>query len=113
MSLRPTNGRYMAEVIHRHGPRRDFQAVNNLRLLELIVNTPPAEAEPQCYDQDRGDRGRLNQTKRPPPNPARITSRPPTALEPDRSRFPDKASGGSDLNPCMPIVPYALSQTVR
>jgi putative transposase len=50
------NGLYKAEVIHRRGPWRSFEAVefatlewvdwfNNRRLLEPIGNIPPAEAE--------------------------------------------------------------------
>jgi hypothetical protein len=50
------NGLYKAEVIHRLGPWRSFEAVefatlewvdwfNHLRLLEPIGNIPPAEAE--------------------------------------------------------------------
>ena len=50
------NGLYKAEVIHRRGPWRTFEAVefatlewvdwfNNRRLLEPIGNIPPAEAE--------------------------------------------------------------------
>ena len=50
------NGLYKAEVIHRRGPWRNFEAVefatlewvdwfNNRRLLEPIGNIPPAEAE--------------------------------------------------------------------
>jgi hypothetical protein len=50
------NGLYKAEVIHRRGPRRSFEAVefatlewvdwfNNRRLPEPIGNIPPAEAE--------------------------------------------------------------------
>ena len=50
------NGLYKAEVIHRRGPWRSFEAVefatpewvewfNHRRLLEPIGNTPPAEAE--------------------------------------------------------------------
>ena len=50
------NGLYKAEVIHRRGPWRSFQAVelvtlewvdwfNNRRLLEPIGNIPPSEAE--------------------------------------------------------------------
>jgi putative transposase len=50
------NGLYKAEVIHRRGPWRSFEAVefatlewvdwfNNRRLLEPISNIPPAEAE--------------------------------------------------------------------
>ncbi len=53
------NGLFKAEVIHRRGPRRSFEAVeyetlewgdwlNNRRLLEPIGNMPPFEAE-QCY----------------------------------------------------------------
>jgi transposase InsO family protein len=54
------NGLYKAEVIHRCGPWRSFEAVefatlewvswfNNRRLLEPIGNIPPAEAEQRYY----------------------------------------------------------------
>src|SRR5882762_8376058 len=54
------NGLYKAEVIHRRGPWRSFEAVefatlewvewfNNRRLLEPIGNIPPAEAEEYYY----------------------------------------------------------------
>jgi transposase InsO family protein len=54
------NGLYKAEVIHRRGPWRSFEAVefatlewvdwfNNRRLLEPIGNIPPAEAEALFY----------------------------------------------------------------
>jgi len=54
------NGLYKAEVIHRRGPWRSFEAVeyatlewvewfNNKRLLEPIGNIPPAEAEERYY----------------------------------------------------------------
>jgi len=54
------NGLYKAEVIHRRGPWRSFEAVefatlewvdwfNNRRLLEPIGNIPPVEAE-ELYD---------------------------------------------------------------
>jgi transposase InsO family protein len=54
------NGLYKAEVIHRRGPWRNFEAVefatlewvdwfNNRRLLEPIGNIPPAEAEEGYY----------------------------------------------------------------
>ena len=50
------NGLFKAEVIHRRGPWRNFEAVeyatlewvdwfNNRRILEPIGNIPPAEAE--------------------------------------------------------------------
>ena len=56
------NGLYKAEVIHRRGPWRGFEAVefatlewvdwfNNRRLLEPIGNIPPAEAEAAYYAQ--------------------------------------------------------------
>jgi transposase InsO family protein len=56
------NGLYKAEVIHRCGPWRCFEAVematlewvdwfNNRRLLEPIGNIPPAEAEANYYAQ--------------------------------------------------------------
>ena len=54
------NGLYKAEVIHRRGPWRTFEAVefatlewvdwfNNRRLLEPIGNIPPAQAEDRYY----------------------------------------------------------------
>lgn len=54
------NGLYKAEVIHRRGPWRNFEAVefatlewvdwfNHRRLLEPIGNIPPAEAELRYY----------------------------------------------------------------
>ena len=54
------NGLFKAEVIHRRGPWRSFDAVeyatlewvdwfNNRRLLEPIGNIPPAEAEAKFY----------------------------------------------------------------
>jgi transposase InsO family protein len=54
------NGLYKAEVIHRRGPWRSFEAVeyatlewvdwfNHRRLLEPIGNIPPVEAEAQFY----------------------------------------------------------------
>ncbi|WP_461383820.1 IS3 family transposase [Devosia indica] len=54
------NGLYKAEVIHRRGPWRSYEAVefatlewvdwfNNRRLLEPIGNIPPAEAEANYY----------------------------------------------------------------
>ena len=54
------NGLYKAEVVHRRGPWRSFEAVeyatlqwvdwfNNKRLLEPIGNVPPAEAEKLYY----------------------------------------------------------------
>jgi len=54
------NGLYKAEMIHRRGPWRSFEAVefatlewvdwfNNRRLLEPIGNIPPAEAEAAYY----------------------------------------------------------------
>ncbi len=54
------NGLYKAEVIHRRGPWRNFEAAefatlewvdwfNHRRLLEAIGNIPPAEAEERYY----------------------------------------------------------------
>ena len=54
------NGLYKAEVIHRRGPWRSFEAVeiatlewvdwfNHRRLQEPIGNIPPAEAEDRSY----------------------------------------------------------------
>jgi putative transposase len=56
------NGLYKAEVIHRRGPWRNFEAVeyatlewvdwfNNRRLLEPIGNIPPVEAEQRYYER--------------------------------------------------------------
>jgi putative transposase len=56
------NGLFKAEVIHRRGPWRSFEAVefatlewvdwfNNRRLLEPIGNISPAEAEARYYAQ--------------------------------------------------------------
>ena len=56
------NGLLKAEVIHRRGLWRSFEAVefttlewvdwfNTRRLLELIGNVPPAEAEARYYAQ--------------------------------------------------------------
>ncbi len=56
------HGLYKAEVIHRRGPWRSFEAVafatlewvdwfNHRRLLEPIGNIPPAEAEARYYEQ--------------------------------------------------------------
>ena len=56
------NGLFKAEVIHRRGPWRSFEAVefatlewvdgfNTRRLLEPIGNLPPAEAEARYYAQ--------------------------------------------------------------
>jgi transposase InsO family protein len=58
------NGLYKAEVIHRRGPWRSFEAVefatlewvnwfNNRRLLEPIGNIPPAEAEERYHAATR------------------------------------------------------------
>jgi len=54
------NGLFKAEVLHRRGPWRSFEAVNyatlervdwfnNRHLLEPIGNIPPAEAEADFY----------------------------------------------------------------
>ena len=56
-------GLYKAEVIHRRGPWRSFEAVefatlewvdwfNNRRLLETIGHVPPAEAEARYYAEE-------------------------------------------------------------
>jgi transposase InsO family protein len=56
-------GLYKAEVIHRRGPWRSFEAVefatlewvdwfNNHRLLEPIGHMPPAEAEARYYAEE-------------------------------------------------------------
>jgi putative transposase len=54
------NGLYKAEVIHRRGPWRSFEAVefatlewvdwfNHRRLIRPIGDIPPVEAEERCY----------------------------------------------------------------
>ncbi|MDA0704957.1 MAG: integrase core domain-containing protein, partial [Proteobacteria bacterium] len=59
------NGLYKAEVIHRRGPWRSFEAVeyatlewvdwfNNRRLLQPIGNIPPAESEQRYYAMPDG-----------------------------------------------------------
>ena len=60
------NGLFKAEVIHRRGPWRSFEAVeyatlewidwfNDRRLLEPIGNIPPAEAEANFHAMERSD----------------------------------------------------------
>jgi transposase InsO family protein len=78
------DGLYKAEVIHRRGPWRSFEAVefatlewvdwfNNRRLLEPIGYIPPAEAEQRYYDMlDQPAIASVTQTKQPPENPGRF-----------------------------------------
>ena len=85
------NGLYKAEVIHRRGPWRSFEAVelatlewvdwfNNRRLLEPIGNIPPAEAEERHYAMPRAVRhGGVTQTKWPPTNPGAVQCRSSTS----------------------------------
>ena len=60
VDVKAPNGLYKAEVIHRRGPWRSFEAVefatltwvdwfNHRRLLEPIGNIPPIEAEERYY----------------------------------------------------------------
>ncbi|MET4754777.1 transposase InsO family protein [Bradyrhizobium sp. RT11b] len=76
------NGLYKAEVIHRRGPWRSFEAVefatpewvdwfNNRRLLEPIGNIPRAEAEQRHVGTTR--RGGNTQTKLPPETRGRFS----------------------------------------
>ncbi|ELT42581.1 DDE-type integrase/transposase/recombinase, partial [Arthrobacter nitrophenolicus] len=79
------NGLFKAEVIHRRGPWRSFEAVeyatlewvdwfNNRRLLEPIGNIPPAEAEAKFYAAlDAEPHGRITNRNQPPSNPAPFT----------------------------------------
>jgi len=88
------NGLYKAEVIHRRGPWRSFEAVefatltwvewfNNRRLLEPIGNIPPAEAEERYYaTREESGHGGVTQKKRPPANPGRF--RPVNPARSDR-----------------------------
>ena len=86
------NGLYKAEVIHRRGPWRSFEAVefatltwvdwsNKRRLLEPIGNIPPAEAEERYLRHaGRTGHGRVTQTKWPPANPGRFRGRKLTIM---------------------------------
>ena len=79
------NGFYKAEVIHRRGPWRSFEAVefatlewvdwfNNRRLLEPIGNIPPGRSRGTLLCHDGATRhGGVTQTKQPPANPGRFT----------------------------------------
>ena len=81
------NGLYKAEVIHRRGPWRNFEAVefatldwvdwfNNRRLLEPIGNIPPAEAEERYYAMlAKPAMAACTQTKQPPENPGRFKAK--------------------------------------
>ena len=79
------NGLFKAEVIHRRGPWRSFDAVeyatlewvdwfNNRRLLEPIGNIPPAEAGGKllCSSGKIRD-SRVTKTNQPKVNPARFS----------------------------------------
>jgi DNA-binding Lrp family transcriptional regulator len=81
------NGLFKAEVIHRRGPWRSFEAVehaalervdrfNNRRLPEPIGNIPPVEAGANFYAAPETDTNR----NQPPANPARFK------VVPDRRR---------------------------
>ena len=79
-------GLYKAEVIHRRGPWRSFDAVefatlewvdwfNNRRLLEPIGNIPPSKGrEALLRHAGPNSHGGVTQTKQPPENPGRFTS---------------------------------------
>ena len=86
------NGLYKAEVIHRRGPWRSFEAVefatlewvdwfNNRRLMEPIGYIPPAEAEQRYYAMldERNWQRNSNQT----------ASGKPGAVQGDHRRQPD------------------------
>ena len=77
------NGLYKAEVIHRRGPWRNFEAVefatlewvdwfNNRRLLEPIGFIPPAEAEERYFAMLNDTAMAAYQTKSPPEKPERF-----------------------------------------
>jgi hypothetical protein len=99
------NGLYKAEVIHRRGPWRSFETVeyatlewvdwfNHRRLLELIGNIPPAEAEERYHavldevhmaaqlKQTASDRpGAVQWSRASPPGATQLDSeRDPSAL---------------------------------
>ena len=78
------NGLYKAEVIHRRGPWRSFEAVefatlewvdwfNNRRLLGAHRQHPAGRSRGAllCH-AGRASHGRVTQTKRPPENPGRF-----------------------------------------
>jgi len=79
------NGLYKAEVIHRRGPWRSFEAVefamltwvdwfNNRRLLEAHRQHPARRSRGALLRHARrASLGGVTQTKRPPANPARFT----------------------------------------
>ena len=78
------NGLYKAEVIHRRGPWRSFEAVefatlewvdwfNNRRLLEPIGNIPPAERREILRHAGRRPIGSVTYTKWPRAIPRRFT----------------------------------------
>ena len=80
------NSLYKAEVIHRRGPWRSFEAVeyatlewvdcfNHRRLLEPIGNIPPAQAEDQYYAAADNIDLSVTHNPTPPANPARFRSR--------------------------------------
>ncbi len=96
------NGLYKAEVIHRRGPWRSFEAVeyatlewvdwfNHRRLLEPIGNIPPAEAERSilcCRGQHRY--GGVTHNPTPPVDPERfrLNERPRTTITGKASKRP-------------------------
>jgi putative transposase len=79
------NGLFKAEVIHRRGPWRSFDAVeyatlewvdwfNNRRLLEPIGNIPPARSRGKLLrGSGKIKHGRVTKTNQPPTNPARFS----------------------------------------
>jgi transposase InsO family protein len=79
------NGLYKAEVIHRRGPWRSFEAVefatlewvdwfNNRRLLGAHRQHPASRSRGTLLCHDGATRhGGVTQTKQPPANPGRFT----------------------------------------
>ena len=117
------NGLYKAEVIHRRGPWRSFEAVefatlewvdwfNNRRLLEPIGNIPPAEAEERYYAMRRRHPGALVDAREggmdrragagTRPAGAVIIHRDMQALDriPERPRLPPARQPQSDVDRC-------------
>jgi putative transposase len=78
------NGLYKAEIIHRRGPWRSFEAVefatlewvdwfNNRRLLEPIRQHPAGRSrETLLRYAGTASHGGVTQTKRPPANPGAV-----------------------------------------
>src|SRR3954447_5660327 len=79
------NGLYKAEIIHRRGPWRSFEAVefatlewvdwfNHRRLLEPIETSRQQRPKTATTLRSTASHGSVTQTKQPPGNPGRFSS---------------------------------------